>query len=103
MGTSLFLEYESVLRRRPLFKHCVLDSAERDELLDAFLSICRWTTVYYKWRPNLPDDDDNHVIELAIAGGADCIVTKNTKDFSRTDLKFPDVTILKPEELLRRE
>jgi predicted nucleic acid-binding protein len=102
MGTSLFIEYESALRRPSLFSRCVLDTAERDDLLDAFLSVCQWTNVYYTWRPNLPDDDDNHILELAIAGAAHCIVTKNTKDFLHTDLAFPNVAILKPEELLRR-
>lgn len=24
---------------------------------------------YYRWRPNLPDEGDNHVLELAVAAG----------------------------------
>ena len=67
MGAALINEYEAVLSRGALFKKCVLTAEEREELLDAFLSVCRWTRIYYLWRPNLPDDEDNQVVELAIA------------------------------------
>jgi hypothetical protein len=30
--------------------------------LDAFLSVCHWQKVYYAWRPNLPDEADNHKV-----------------------------------------
>ena len=29
-----------------------------------------WVRVYYLWRPNLPDEADNHLVELAVAGNA---------------------------------
>ena len=38
MGTTLFLEYESLLARDELFKTCQLDREEREALLNAFLS-----------------------------------------------------------------
>ena len=38
-----------------------------ETLLDAFSSVCVWVPVYYLWRPNLPDEGDNHVVELAVA------------------------------------
>ncbi|MFZ1827349.1 MAG: PIN domain-containing protein [Candidatus Competibacteraceae bacterium] len=60
MGTALLTEYEDVLGRDALFAGCRLNRAERDELLDIFLSVCRWTRIYYGWRPNLPDEADNH-------------------------------------------
>jgi predicted nucleic acid-binding protein len=56
---------------------CVLDPRERERLLEAFLGACRWTRIYYGWRPNAPDESDNHIVELAVAGGAAAIVTKN--------------------------
>ena len=30
------------------------------------MSRCRWVEVFYAWRPNLPDEADNHLIELAV-------------------------------------
>lgn len=70
---------------------------ERNDLLDIFLSVCEWTRVYYIWRPNLPDEADNHLIELAIAGGADLIVTRNLRDLRSGELQFPSLRIISPE------
>ncbi|WP_051088820.1 PIN domain-containing protein [Lamprocystis purpurea] len=58
-------------------RRSILSAAERDELLDIFLAQCRWTRVYFRWRPNVPDEGDNHLVELAITGGAQAIVTRN--------------------------
>ena len=66
----------------------------------AFASRCRWVRVYYLWRPNLPDESDNHVIELAVAGGADAIVTHNKRDFGQTELRFPGLRVVTGGELI---
>lgn len=55
--------------------------------------------VYYLWRPNLPDEADNHLIELAVAGAAETIVTQNVRQLRRGELRFPSLRILRPEEL----
>ena len=47
MGTTLFLEYESLLARDELCETCQLDREEREALLNAFLSVCTWQTVHY--------------------------------------------------------
>lgn len=74
--------------------------APRDTVFDALLRMCRWTQVYYLWRPNLPDESDNHVIELAVAGGAEAVVTKNVKDFSKGELLFARLAVLTPGQLI---
>jgi predicted nucleic acid-binding protein len=56
--------------------------------------------IFYGWRPNLPDEGDNHLVELAIAGGAAAIVTRNIRDLSRPDLLFPDLASLSPDQFL---
>ena len=101
MGTALLAEYEDVLGRPELFTRSRLDPAERDALLDIFLARCRWTRVYYRWRPNVPDEGDNHLAELAVAGGAQAIVTRNLRDLLRMELRFPTLEILTPENFLR--
>jgi predicted nucleic acid-binding protein len=62
MGTTLFLEDEAVMVREPPFAGCHLTNDEREALRDVFLSVCHWQKVYYAWRPNLPDEADNHVV-----------------------------------------
>ncbi len=101
MGNSLFLEYESVILREEIITKCTLTKQEIFTLLDAFMGVCQWIDIYYLWRPNLRDEADNHLIELAIAGNAQIIATKNTKDFLNSDLIFPNLSILKPEQIIK--
>lgn len=100
VGAALLAEYEDVLHRDALFRASLLNRKERDDVLDAFLSVSRWIRVYYAWRPNLPDEADNHLVELAIAGNAPYIVTRNFRDFTRMELKFPQLQAVSPAQLL---
>jgi putative PIN family toxin of toxin-antitoxin system len=70
MGQALLSEYEDLMGRRQLFRNSLLSARERNRLFEAFLSVCEWVQIYYGWRPNLRDEADNHLLELAIAGGA---------------------------------
>jgi putative PIN family toxin of toxin-antitoxin system len=88
MGVALFSEMEDVLSRHDLFKESRLDLNERTELFQAFLSKTELVKIYYSWRPNLRDEADNHVVDLAVACGAEYIITQNTRDFARMELKF---------------
>ena len=101
MRTTLFNEYEDVLARTELFSQSRLNREERSELLDIFLSVCEWTRIFYAWRPNLPDEGDNHLVELAVAGNAKYIVTRNLRDVSRMELNFPNLVVLTPEAFLK--
>jgi uncharacterized protein len=102
VGAKLFLEYESVLGRPQLFANSPLSSSERQEFVDGFLSLCEWISVSYLWRPNLPDEGDNHVLELAVAGSAHLIITSNIRDFSRGELHFPDVEVVTPGQFMEK-
>ena len=101
MGAALLAEYEDVLGRAALFRNCRLNIQERETLLDIFLSCCEWTRVYYLWRPNLPDEADNHLVELAVAGAADCVVTRNLRDLRVMELRFPELKLVSPENFLK--
>jgi predicted nucleic acid-binding protein len=101
MGAALLAEYEDVLGRAKLFERSLLDRDERAELLDIFLATCEWTRVYFGWRPNLPDEADNHLVELAVAGAAGFIVTRNLRDVQRAELQFPRLRALAPPDFLK--
>lgn len=103
MGAALFAEFNDVINREELFKACHLSKEERNELLDIFFANCRWTDIYFGWRPNLKDEGDNHLIELAVAGHAQCIVSRNIKDLKSGELLFPDIVLMTPEEFLQGE
>jgi predicted nucleic acid-binding protein len=98
LGPALLAEYEDVLGRSELFADAVLSTKERGEVFDALMNRCRWVEVFYAWRPNLPDEADNHLIELAVAAQADAIVTRNLRDVARGELKFPTLRVLTPEQ-----
>ncbi|MEJ7669791.1 MAG: putative toxin-antitoxin system toxin component, PIN family [Casimicrobiaceae bacterium] len=100
LGPALLAEYEDVLGRVDLFASSILSVRERNEVFDGFLNRCRWVEVFYAWRPNLPDEADNHLIELAVASQADAIATRNLRDMSRGELKFPSLRVLTPEQCL---
>ena len=101
MGNALFCEYESLIKRENILKKCLLTEKEIWTLLEAFMSVSKWVNVYYLWRPNLKDEADNHVIELAVAGNAQIIASNNLKDFKNAELIFPDLLIAKPEQIIR--
>jgi putative PIN family toxin of toxin-antitoxin system len=100
MGTTLLAELEDVLGRAELWARSPLSAEERDELLDILLARCQWVRIFYGWRPNLPDEGDNHLVELAVAGGAAAIVTRNIRDLTRPDLLFPGLSTLSPDQFL---
>ena len=69
-------------------------------MFKGFLAVCRWTEVYFAWRPNLPDDADDHLVELAVTGRAAAVVTRYVRDLARGELRFPGIRILPPEPCL---
>ena len=68
---------------------------------NAFYSVCKWLQIYYLWRPNLKDEADNFLIELALAGNALKIITNNIRDLENAELNFPNIEMLTPEKFLR--
>ena len=96
-GNALWLEYEDLLDR-DIWTNSTSDS-ERRQVLSALIKVGQWVTVYYGWRPNLPDEADNHLIELAIAGGADVIITHNIRDIKRGEL-LNSIKVQSPSDFL---
>lgn len=56
--------------------------------------------IYYTWRPNLRGEADNHVVDLAVAGNAEYIITQNERDFSVMELQFPQLKLAKAAEFV---
>jgi predicted nucleic acid-binding protein len=93
MGNALLSEYEGVLGRSELFADCPIGVEDRDALFNAFLRVCSWVRVSYLWRPNLRDESDNHLIELAVAGHANWIITRNVRDIAHGEMIFPELKV----------
>ncbi|HEY4086471.1 MAG TPA: putative toxin-antitoxin system toxin component, PIN family [Bryobacteraceae bacterium] len=99
LGEALFHEYEGVLGRDAMFRESPLSTVERLRFFEAFLSMCEWTQVYYSWRPNLRDEGDNRLVELAVAGNAAFIVTNNVRDFRGSEPQFTSIKVVGPGQL----
>ena len=100
INEPLFREYENVMNREKIQKLTPLSKTEQNELFEAFLATCRWNEIYYLWRPNLKDENDNLLIELAVASGAKAIITYNIKDFKNSELIFKH-KVVTPENFLK--
>jgi uncharacterized protein len=97
---TLFSEYEDLINRSSIMDLCKCSPEEINILFDGFLSVCELVKIYYLWRPNLIDENDNYLVELAIAGNAEVLVTHNIKDFKRSQLKFSQLKIKQPQEII---
>jgi len=100
MSEALLKEYESVMKRKKIQTLTPLNKEEQEELFNAYLSTCRYNKIYYTWRPNLKDEGDNFLVELAVSSGAEVILTYNLKDFKNAELIFAH-KITTPEEFIK--
>ena len=100
-SVPLFLEYEAVLRRpeQRLVHGLTLEAL--DEFLAELAAIVQPVEVHYQWRPQLRDPADEMVLEAAMNGRADAIVTYDSGHLAVAHERF-GIEVLGPAELLRR-
>lgn len=99
-STALFLEYEAVLSReetRAATGHSLEDVAMA---MRALAAVAEGVDVPFRVRPVLRDADDEMVLEVAVNGRADAIVTHNVGDFAPA-AKL-GVAVARPAEIVRR-
>jgi putative PIN family toxin of toxin-antitoxin system len=97
---ALFLEYEEVLKRPEQREAHGLDLAAVDRFLAALASACEGVDVSFRWRPQLADPGDELVLEAAVNGRAQVLVTHNVRHFVRAAGRF-GLTVMRPGELLK--
>jgi predicted nucleic acid-binding protein len=97
VSTPVFFGYEEVLRRPKQFPQ--LTAQDIEDVLDFLASACDHVKINFLWRPQLPDPDDDLVLELAVSGHAGAIVTFNRRDFVGSD-QF-GIPILSPQEFIK--
>lgn len=91
----LFLEYEDVLKRPEQRLRHGLEDEEIDEFLAEFAALIEPVETHLQWRPQVRDPADEMVLEAAINGQADALVTFNVKDFATAGRLF-GIPILRP-------
>ncbi len=97
----LFLEYEDALKRAEHRLVHGLTPPEIDEFLAELAALIEPVEVHFQWRPQTRDPNDEMVLEAAINGQADAIVTYNVADFAEAAERFA-ISIMRPAELLKK-
>lgn len=97
---ALFLEYEAVLKRGEQLLACGLTLDDVDLALDGLASVVEPVEAHLRWRPQLPDPDDEMVLEAALNGRADALVTYNSAHFRDGAARFA-LRLASPAAILR--
>lgn len=98
VSVPLVIEYEKAAKGT--VRRGGLSAREVDHILDFICAVARHRVIYYLWRPLLPDPKDDMVLELAVAGECDFIVTYNQRHF--IGAKRFGIGVLTPKEFLHR-
>jgi putative PIN family toxin of toxin-antitoxin system len=98
LSVPLVLEYEEVARRSRW--HNKPSWSRVSDILDYLCAAGRRHKIHFLWRPRERDPSDDMVLEVAVTGNCDCIVTYNKRDF--TDAKSFGLEVLTPAEFLNR-
>jgi putative PIN family toxin of toxin-antitoxin system len=98
--TAVFLEYEAVLLRAEQRLATNMSEADVEGFLRALAAAAEPVEISFRWRPQLRDPADELMLETAVNGHAEVIVTHNVTDFGPALSKF-GLRILTPAQLLK--
>jgi putative PIN family toxin of toxin-antitoxin system len=82
LSVPLALQYEAVLTRPGLLTAAGAIAEQVTTLLDILCAVCQPVEISFLWRPTLRDADDEMVLEVAVNGRADRLLTFNERDFA---------------------
>ena len=95
------MEYEAVCSEPDHRQASGLSSREVELFLDALIAMTDPVRIGFLWRPQLRDPGDEMVLEAAINGSAEALVTFNLRDYGTMPTLF-GIELLLPREALRR-
>jgi predicted nucleic acid-binding protein len=95
------LEYEEVLKRPEHRLVHGLSPEQIDEFLAELAALIEPVELHFQWRPQTPDPNDEMVLETAINGRANALVTYNVADFAVAAKRFK-ISVLSPADLLKK-
>lgn len=101
LSTALILEYEAVCRQAEHRLATGLSMREVDGFLDQLVAMAERVDIRFVWRPQLRDPGDEMVLEAAVSGRAQALVSFNRRDFGGGPASF-GIELLAPGDLMRR-
>ncbi len=100
VSVPLMLEYEAVLTRQEHLEAANLSLDDVQAILDALAVVAEPIRLSYLWRPSLPDPQDDMVLETAVNGSAELLVTFNLRHFEPAAVQF-GLKVLRPGDAIR--
>lgn len=101
VSVPLMIEYQAVMTRPGHLEAARLSVEDLGVLLDAVAATAEPVRLAFLWRPAVRDPDDDMVLEAAVNGQADAIVTFNVRDFGNAAERF-GIAVLPPGGAVRR-
>jgi len=77
-----------------------LSDVDIDAILDYLCSVANRHRIQFLWRPFLKDSEDDMILELAVEGRCDCIITFNQRHCAGVEKQF-GIRVLGPKEFLK--
>jgi putative PIN family toxin of toxin-antitoxin system len=101
LSVSLAMEYEAICGRAEHRLAAGLTEQQVDIFVTALIAMAQPSTTHFLWRPQLRDPNDEMVLEAAVNGRADALVTFNMRDYGEAPARF-GLELLLPREALGR-
>jgi predicted nucleic acid-binding protein len=101
LSVALALEYEAVCSTAEHRLAAGLSDREVDIFLSAVIALAEPVVPHFLWRAQLRDSGDEMVLEAAVNGRVDALVTFNVRDFGSVPSRF-GIEVLLPREALGR-
>jgi putative PIN family toxin of toxin-antitoxin system len=101
LSVPLAMEYEAVCGRPEHRLAAGLSCRQVETYVDAIVAMAEPVQTHFLWRPQLRDPNDEMVLEAAVNGGADALVTFNVRDYGAAAARF-GVEVLLPREAITR-
>ena len=101
LSVPLVLEYEGTCSDPAQRIASGLSEPEVETIMSALCAVAEPVRAWFLWRPQLRDPADEMVLETAVNGGADALVTFNRRDFGDAPSVF-GIEVLSPRQTLSR-
>lgn len=101
LSVALALEYEAECMLAEHRLAASLTAVEAGTFIDGLIAMAEPVQSHFRWRPRLHDPGDELVLEAAVNGRADAIVTFNEKDLREAERRY-GIAVIRPGEALRR-
>lgn len=101
LTVALALEYEAICTLPEHRLASGLSASEAALYVDGLIALAEPVKAFFRWRPQLRDAGDELVLEAAVNGQAEAIVTFNESHLREARKNF-GIEVIRPAEALRR-